>query len=143
MKMGKTLLFLPAVRLVLTQRRLEKRGLSLQEFNPQQIWGSSYHTSSDKARKLYHLTKTFVQPSCDTLEEERSVCLAYGGWADRSMTHEATSWFVRYSQRELPAEPEIPEIPATFQDATGNANRKRKIRSRKRMDVGSLLGAFT
>ncbi|KAF2827263.1 hypothetical protein CC86DRAFT_393468 [Ophiobolus disseminans] len=127
---------------LLTESGLEKRGLKLQEFNTQQIWGSSYHTNYSKARKLYHLTKTFAHPSRDKSEEDRSVCITYGGWADRIITYEATSWFIRYSQREAPEDLEMPGVVVVPQDRAESANKRRKVRSRKNMDIGALLGAF-
>jgi hypothetical protein len=125
----------------LTSHRLEKRGLSSQDFNPQSIWGSSYHTTATKAQQLHHLTKKFVEPSCDEAEADRTVCITYGGWTDRAGMHEAASWFVRYSQRE-PVELVEEMKPNTAPPATADsANKKRKIR--RQMDVGSMLGTFT
>lgn len=123
--------------------RLEQRGLSHNDFNPQQIWGSSYHTSYSKAQKLYHMTKRFVQPADEEVDEDRSVCITYGGWTDRQSLHEAASWYVRYTLREPPKNEE--ELPAQLElpGRTTNANKKRKVRGGRQMDLRSLLGGFT
>lgn len=126
--------------------RLEQRGLSHNDFNPQHVWGSSYHTSYTKAQKLYDLTRTFVQPAGEKVEETRSVCITYGGWTDRHSLHEAASWYVRYMLRELPkAEEEAVVCSGSLEISAGatNANKKRKVRGGRQMDIGSLLGGFT
>lgn len=85
--------------------------------------------------------QSFVQPSADVMEEDRSVCLTYGGWTNRSM-YEATSWFVRYSLRERPDVEDISKDAVELQPTEMIASKKRKVRDDKRLDVGSLLGSF-
>jgi hypothetical protein len=123
--------------------RLEQRGLSHKDFNPQQIWGSSYHTSYSKAQRLYHLTKRFVQPAGEDIDEDRSVCITYGGWTDRQSVHEAASWYVRYTLREPSKNEEEIVVQAELPGKASNSNKKRKVRGGRQMDLGSLLGGFS
>lgn len=127
----------------LTLCRLEQRGLSHNDFNPQLIWGSSYHTSYSKAQKLHCLTKRFVQPAGEEVENDRSVCITYGGWTDRQSLHEAASWYVRYTLRESPKAEEEVSLRLEVPERTSSANKKRKVRGGRQLDIGSLLGAFT
>jgi hypothetical protein len=115
------------------------------DFDPQPIWVASYLTSSTKIQKLYDMTKTIAQPPDSSDEEVRSVCITYGGWANRSI-YEATTWFIRDTtvqvQIQIQKPSQVMQTSDTAQDRVGTTNKKRKIRIGKQMDVGSLLGAF-
>jgi hypothetical protein len=120
-------------------RRLEQRGLSHDLFDPQSIWGASYLTSSKKLQQLHDLTELLAPPSSSKSEASHSIYITYGGWANRSI-YEATSWFIRSVQ---PPAPILSEAQVPQNKELENVNKKRKVRSGKRLDVGSLLGAFT
>jgi hypothetical protein len=125
----------------LTPYRLEARSLSPSEFDPQSIWTASYSTSSSKIQQLYCLTQKLAQPPYQKDAEDRSVCITYGGWANRSI-YEATAWFIRDLQTAPSEALEHPQPSAGTQDKVGNVAKKRKIRTGKQIDVGCLLGAF-
>jgi hypothetical protein len=117
--------------------------LSSDTFDPESIWKTSYLTSSQKAQKLYELTKSLEQQPLKPIEPEKdhSVCITYGGWANRSI-HEATTWYIRNLEVQLPKPPEVTQAVKRPQEAPKDANKKRKVRLGKQVDVGSLLGAF-
>ncbi|KAH7094930.1 hypothetical protein FB567DRAFT_16028 [Paraphoma chrysanthemicola] len=127
---------------LMTPSGLEQRGLSHTSFDPQSIWGASYLTSSTKVQQLHTLTDVLKPPPSEKPEISRSICITYGGWANRSI-YEATSWFIR-SQQLPEQKPHAPLVQEVIKSAGAEgANKKRKVRSGKRLDVGSLLGAFT
>ena len=121
--------------------RLEQRGLSPSTFDPQSIWVTSYTTSTRKMQQLYDLTKILEQTSNDSMAEARSVSLAYGGWANRSM-YEATAWFIQDQQPQISEGPRAEQPVASTPGRASNVSKKRKIRTTKQMVVGSFLGAF-
>lgn len=134
---------LSIVKTCLTMTRLEQRGLSHNDFNPQHIWGSSYHTTYSKAQQLFQLTRAFTRSADEKIEEDRSVCITYGGWTDRQSLHEAATWYVRYTLRKAPKPEEPVNEQAEFSNLATVANKRRKVRSGKQADIGSMLGAFT
>jgi hypothetical protein len=126
---------------LLTSCRLESCSLSPSEFDPQSLWTASYLTSSRKLQRLYSLTQTLAQSPHEEDEQARSVCITYGGWANRSI-HEATAWFIRDLEASSSKTSEQIQPAAVPQEKAGNVAKKRKIRTGKQMDVGCLLGAF-
>ncbi|KAH7393904.1 hypothetical protein DE146DRAFT_757385 [Phaeosphaeria sp. MPI-PUGE-AT-0046c] len=125
----------------MTDSELELRGLSPSAFDPQSIWIKSYLTSTRKIQQLYNLTKVLDQTSRVSAEEDRSVSLTYGGWANRSI-YEATAWFIRDYRQEVSENSKAKQPATSSTKGEGNLAKKRKIRPTKQMDVGSFLGAF-
>ncbi|KAF2033280.1 hypothetical protein EK21DRAFT_58909 [Setomelanomma holmii] len=120
---------------------LEKRGLSDYAFDPQAIWGASYLTSSTKIQRLHDLTEHLASKSSRQDQDARSVSITYGGWASRSI-HEATSWFIRTLSTSH-TDTILSENISVQSRNPGTANKKRKVRPGKRLDMESLLGGFT
>jgi hypothetical protein len=102
---------------------------------------ASYLSSSAKIQKLYGITNSFARSSDNSARQDRSVCITYGGWTNRSI-HEATAWYIRDSHAQTQEPIEIARSITDSHARTGTTSKKRKIRAGKQMDVASLLGAF-
>ncbi|KAH8727092.1 hypothetical protein GQ44DRAFT_612021 [Phaeosphaeriaceae sp. PMI808] len=124
----------------------KKHGWSHIKLDPYYIWSASYLTSAQKLKRLQDLMKENEQrASMAPGADDRSVCITYGGWANRSI-HECTLWYIR--EFKTLAQNQMPKITAESENGSSSkaggraANKKRKLRVGKQVDVGSLLGAF-
>jgi hypothetical protein len=138
---------------LLTCHRVNRRSPSMTVFHPQSLWTSNFLNSCQKTQQLYTFIKSLDQPLLspppETLTEKyRSVCMTYGGWAERDIhmiteqIHEETKWFVRDLGAQPVKAPEAAQAIKRTQDGSDDTSKRRRVRQGKQTDVGSLLMAF-
>jgi hypothetical protein len=130
-----------------------RRSPSVLEFHPQTLWTFDFLNSCQKTQQLYTFTKSLDQPLRSPPpetppEEYRSVCITYGGWAERDIhmktekIHDETKWFVRNLGAQPVKAPRAARAIKRTQDGSDDTSKKRRVRQGKQTDVGSLLMTF-
>lgn len=112
--------------------------------HPGTIWARPGITTSRKLSMLYHFAGNLFQEAPPLATDDSFITIDYGDSYSSSSNTSRSSWFVRV----LPAKAEVglnvgEKRPDESNDSKDNAERKRrKVKTGKQKDIGSLLGGF-
>lgn len=106
---------------------------------PNSIWKDSNVTKARKIQQLYQIASGFAQASDTSTDSSRTLTLSYV-CNERSLQERSLAWFFR---RPTDMITQSMVKRAVGEEEQGNSvDKRRKVRATKKVDVGSLLGAF-